>query len=192
MYYCTVVLVLRSKKNKPKNPRWILLTLSTQQKDESHLQPVSLSWVTSLISEMSQSASPTSLKNRAVVRLVKTSGFASGVEGKGRFIKPVRRGAGGNPPWRGSSPCSWWDRFIFHILSDHRTSAVFVRTRNEWQLSAEQAGPWWGQPAGLDGHKSLLVESSEQEMNRYLENIWFFHYKYAWSSLCTCFSQAAC
>lgn len=59
----------------------------------------------SLISEMPQSASLATLKDGAVVRLVKTSGFASGVERKGKFIKPVRRGTGGNPPWRGGSPC---------------------------------------------------------------------------------------
>lgn len=57
------------------------------------------------------------------------------VGGNGRFIKPVRAVLGENPLWRRSSPFSRWDRFIFHILSDHWTCGVFVRLSDEWQRS---------------------------------------------------------
>lgn len=46
----------------------------------------------------------------------------------GRFIQAVRRGAVGNPPWRGFLLCSWWDRFIFNVLSDHWNSMAVVKT----------------------------------------------------------------
>lgn len=126
---------------------------------------VELGWcwgwnVTSLISEMSHSTSPAPLKDGAVVRLVKTSGFASGIEGNWRFIKPVRRGAGGNPPWRGSSPCSWWDRFIFHILSDHRTSMIMWGERGMTDSSGKSRVEMKGRTEGRS------MQSSGQDDQR--------------------------